>query len=201
MIFWALSITISIALLVITAAGKLSEPWLAYAHMSVAAVACIAFAIVAVRDTSKLADNRASRSAVAASSARFMSYVWAWGALALLISYSTGIVEWHEWFHFFLAFAIAGAAAMFFAKLLQRDAEVGKDDETILKVSRYLGYAQLFGMLAVMIGLIIDGKMTRFLVPRHGDWAANNIFFFGALALAIISAYSLRVSANKTEEA
>ncbi len=50
-----------------------------------------------------------------------------------------------------------------------------------------------------MIGLIIDGKMTRFLVPRHGDWAANNIFFGGALALAVISAYALKASASKDE--
>ena len=55
--------------------------------------------------------------------------------------------------------------------------------------------------LVVMVGLLIDGKMTRFLVPRHGDWAANNIFFFGALALAVISAYALKTSAPKDQEA
>jgi hypothetical protein len=48
-------------------------------------------------------------------------------------------------------------------------------------------------MIAVVVGLLIDGKMTRFLVPRYGDWAANNIFFFGALAIGAISAYALKV--------
>lgn len=197
MILWMTSIAISIALLVLTAAAKLSDPNMAYAHMFIAALMSVFFALTAISDTRKLVNSDASRSAVSASSARYMGYVWVWGALALLISYGFGIVEWHEWWHFFLAFAIAGAAALFFAKLLQRDAEQGKDDETILKVSRYLGYVQFFGMLAVMLGLIIDGKMTRFLVPRHGDWAANNIFFFGALALAAISAYALKVRSGK----
>lgn len=199
MIMWMTSIAISVALLVLSAAAKLTDPRMAYLHMFVAAAMAVFFALTAIRDTRKLVEADASRSAVSASSARFMGYVWAWGALALLISYGFGIVEWHEWWHFFLAFAGAGVAALFFANLLQRDANQGKVDETILKVSRYLAYVQFFGMLAVMLGLIIDGKMTRFLVPRHGDWAANNIFFFGALALAAISAYALKVSGDKKE--
>jgi hypothetical protein len=201
MVFWMLSIAISVAFLVISAAAKASDLRMAYVHMFVAGLVCVVFALVAIRDTRKLVDDGASRAEISASSARYMSFIWIWGALALLISYGFGVVEWHEWWHFFLAFAVAGAAAMFFAMLLQRDADAGKTDETILKISRYIGYFQFFGMLAVMIGLVIDGKMTRFLVPRHGDWAANNIFFFGALALAAISAYALKVSGDKNTAA
>lgn len=197
MILWMTTITVSVALLVLSAGAKLGDPRMAYVHMFVAAAVAIFFALIAIRDTRKIVEANGSRPAIAASSARYMGYVWAWGALALLISYGFGIVEWNEWLHFFLAFAIAGAAALFFANLLQRDANQGKVDETILNVSRYLGYIQLFGMLAVMIGLLVDGKMTRFLIPRHGDWAANNIFFFGALAIAAISAYGLKVSSGK----
>jgi hypothetical protein len=45
-----------------------------------------------------------------------------------------------------------------------------------------------------VLGLLIDGKMTRFLIPRYTDWAANNVFFFGALAVAAISANALRAN-------
>jgi hypothetical protein len=121
-----------------------------------------------------------------------MGYVWAWGALGLVISYGSGVVSWREWLTFFVAFAILAAASLFFSMLLQRDADQGKEDEALLKVGRYLAWAQLFGMVAVVVGLLIDGKMTRFLVPRYGDWAANNIFFFGALAIGAISAYALK---------
>lgn len=194
MVFWMMSIAVSVALLVMTAAAKLTNPSMAYAHMLVAAAVCIMFALLAIRDTGRLVEAGGSRPAVSARSARYMGYVWAWGALGLIISYGTGIVEWHEWWHFFLAFVVCGAAALFFANLLQRDADQGKTDETILKVARYLAWFQFIGMIIVMLGLVIDGKMTRFLVPRYGDWAANNIFFFGALALCAISAYALKVS-------
>lgn len=199
MAFWILSISISVALLVWTAAAKATNPDMAYAHMAIAAISAICFALFAVRDTRRTVDAGASRSAISANSAWSMGYVWVWGTLGLLITYASGAAAWHEWLHFFLAFAVAGAAALFFANLLQRDANAGKEDDAILKISRYLAYAQLFGMFVVMIGLIIDGKMTRFLVPRHGDWAANNIFFGGALALAVISAYALKASASKDE--
>jgi hypothetical protein len=66
---------------------------------------------------------------------------------------------------------------------------------TMLRWARFLAILQLVGMIVVMLGLLIDGKMVRFLNPRHTDWAANNIFFFGALALAVISGYGLK--ANK----
>lgn len=189
-----LSIAISLSLLVLTAGAKAGDPRMAYAHMFIAAAVCLSFALIAIRDTGRLVDNGASRAAVSASAARHMGFVWAWGALGLLISYGFGVVDWHEWWHFFLAFAVAGGAALFFATLLQRDADAGKTDEAILKVSRYLAYIQLFGMVVVVLGLLIDGKMTRFLVPRHGDWAANNIFFFGAVAIGAISAYAIKVS-------
>lgn len=199
MIFWLLSIPLSVALLVWAAAEKPGNPDMAYVHLAIACLSAICFALVAIRGTGKLVEANASRPAVSASSAWYMGYVWAWGTLGLLATYASGVAAWHEWLSFFAAFAVAGAAALFFANLLQKDANAGKTDDAILKVSRYLAYAQLFGMFLVMIGLLIDGKMTRFLVPRHGDWAANNIFFFGALALAVISAHALKVSAAKDE--
>jgi hypothetical protein len=46
----------------------------------------------------------------------------------------------------------------------------------------------------VVVGLIVDGKMTRFKTPRFTDWAANNIFFCGAFAVAVICAYALKTT-------
>lgn len=193
MIFWMSSIAVSVALLVITAAMKLATPSMAYVHMAIAAGMAIVFALVAIRETRALVEGGASRPAIAAETARFMGYVWAWGALGLVISYGTGIVAWREWITFFVALVILAAASLFFSKLLKRDADQGKEDEAILKIGRYLAWGQLAGMVLVVVGFLIDGKMTRFLEPRHGDWAANNIFFFGAIAIGAISAYALQV--------
>jgi hypothetical protein len=59
--------------------------------------------------------------------------------------------------------------------------------------------SQLAGMILVVVGLLIDGKMVRFLDPRYTDWAANNVFFFGALALAAISGHALKQQGHRTD--
>jgi len=102
------------------------------------------------------------------------------------------VLVWKEWWHFVLAFAVAAGLSFYFASTLKKDALAGKEDETMLKLARYLAMVQLAGMVITMVGLIIDGKMVRFLTLRFTDWAANNVFFFGALGIALISAYALR---------
>ncbi|MEE8310044.1 MAG: hypothetical protein V3R34_06600 [Hyphomicrobium sp.] len=76
-----------------------------------------------------------------------------------------------------------------------RTSEIGDACELILEgwVKPRVLCVQLrvvVGMLITMIGLVIDDKMPR--DPQEPDWAANNIFFFGAAALALISANALR---------
>jgi hypothetical protein len=61
----------------------------------------------------------------------------------------------------------------------------------MLKLARIVAIVHLAAMVITVVGLIVDGKMVRFLNPRHQDWAAQNIFFFGAIALAAISWHTL----------
>ncbi len=189
---WMLGISLGIAILVISAA--IGQPLL---HMAAAALISIVIALIAIRENHDLHAAGASTPKIAASTARHMGFVWVWGALSLLVTYFF-ILKWHEWFHFFLAFAVAGALCLFIASTLERDAVTGKEDPTMMKVARYLTIAQLVGMVITVIGLLVDGKMTRYLTPRFTDWAANNIFFFGAVALAALSANSLMTSKPKS---
>jgi hypothetical protein len=78
---------------------------------------------------------------------------------------------------------------MFFASMMSRDAAAGRQDYTLLNLARYLTIGQLAGMVIAMIGMVIDDKMPR--DPSEPDWAANAMFFFGAAALAAMSAYAL----------
>jgi hypothetical protein len=92
---------------------------------------------------------------------------------------------------------VLGAVSLFFAVTLKGGGAGHGGDETMLKLARYLAMAQLVGAAVVMVGLLVDGKMWRFKTAagqRAGweDWAANNIFFFGALALASISWLALQ---------
>lgn len=190
MVIWMLGIAASIAFLVLSAAGK--QP---YMHMIIAASVALLFALTAIAENRKLRAEGASEPLIASSTARHIGLVLIWGALGLFVTYAF-ILKWREWWHFFLALIAAAGLCLFFAATLRKDAEEGKDDPTMSKLGRYLGIIMTSGMFLTMIGLIVDGKMTRFLNPRHTDWAANNIFFFGAVAIAAIGINALIARRN-----
>ena len=149
----------------------------------------LVWAALAVRERTQLRSGAASRSRIAAASARNMGFVWMWGSLALVVTY-VFILQWREWWQFALAFGVAGALSIALSVLLDRDADAGRDDETMLKIARYLAIGQLVGVAAAVIGLIIDPD-KEFLWPNEGDWAANIIFLGGALTLAAITVHAL----------
>jgi len=194
MLVWAVSIALSVAALVLTAASRAGNIQMAYAHMALAAVIGLVFAAVAIRDCRVLLAAGAKYAEVAAANARSMGLVWTWGALVLALTYGTGVLVWREWWQFFVPLAIAAGVSLAFAATLRRDARRGTEDKGILKLGRNLAAIQLVGMVVAMIGLLADGKMTRFLNIRYTDWAANNVFFFGALAIALISGFALRMN-------
>ena len=195
MIIWPIAIGISVALLVITATGKGAGLNLAYAHMFVAAAMSLIFALVAIREMRNVHTTSGSRSALSALACRYSGLVYAWGALALAVTYGTKLLIWREWLSFLIAFMVAAGLCLFLSATFDKDRLAGREDNAMLKISRYLAMVQLVGMLAVIAGLLIDGKMTRFMSPaKYGDWAANNVFFFGAIAIAAISLVALQTN-------
>jgi hypothetical protein len=187
------AIATSVVALVLTAAMKANAPVLAYVHFAVAALTAAVCVAIAVYDTNRLIAAKASPSALAASNAGHLGMVWVWGAIALLVTYGTQVLTWKEWMTFFLAFFLAAGLCLFFSATLKKDASEGKVDASMLNIARTLTMVQMVSMGVVVIGLLVDGKMTRFLTPRFSDWAANNIFFAGAVAVAAICAYALKV--------
>jgi hypothetical protein len=115
-----------------------------------------------------------------------MGLVWGWAMLALFATYAF-VLQWREWWHFVLAFTLLAGVCLWLAVALRKDARSNAEDDTLLTLARIVTIIHLGAGVITMLGLIIDGKMVRFLVPRHQDWAAQNIFFFGAFALAAIS--------------
>lgn len=159
------------------------------ALLAASALAGSIFALIAVRDRRGLEAAGASRSRIAATTARHMGFVWLWGAISIFVIYFF-ILTWHEWWQFFAAFAVVGVLCLGFAALLDRDADAGRDDETMLALARYMAIGQLAGMAIAVIGLAIDPD-KEFLWPADGDWAANIIFLMGALALLAITVHAL----------
>jgi hypothetical protein len=157
-------------------------------HMAVTAVVCVVFTLLAVWERHRVVAAGGSEPALASTTANSMALVWAWAALSMLFTYRF-VLSWHEWWQYVLAGGAVAGLCLFFASMMSKDAAAGRQDETLLNIARYLTIGQLVGMVVAMIGMIVDDKMPR--DPAEPDWAANAIFFFGAAALAAISAYAL----------
>lgn len=184
MIIWMIVLTISVCALIFSAAlGDASI------HMTMTGLVSLAMALLAIRENMQLRAAGASRSTISASTARYMGLVWLWGALSLVVTYMF-ILVWPEWWQFFLAFAAAGVLCLLMATAIERDEQAGRKDETILSLTRYMAYGQLLGMVITIAGLWIDPD-KHFGDVAFPDWAANNVFMFGAVALAAITTHAL----------
>lgn len=157
-------------------------------HMAVTAVVCLIFILLAVWERRRVVAAGGGEPALASTTANSMALVWAWAALSMLFTYRF-VLSWHEWWQYVLAGGAVAGLCLFFASMMSKDATAGRQDNTLLSIARYLTIGQLVGMAIAMIGMIIDKKMPR--DPSEPDWAANAIFFFGAAALAAISANAL----------
>ena len=187
LIIWMSTLTVSTALLVLSAAKHAAS-----LHMVVSGVVALVVALAAVQECRTMRAQGESDASIASTNARSMGLVWTWGAVALFSTYNF-VLTWREWFPFFMAFVTAAGLCLFFSATLKKDEASGQYDPIMKKIGRYLPIGQVAGMVAVMIGLIVDGKLMRFAKARPGweDWAANNIFFFGAMALTAIGAHAL----------
>jgi hypothetical protein len=179
-------LAIAVCATILTAASK--QPML---QMPACGVVCLAIAVMAIRDHQRLKAGGAPTSAVASSTARYLGLVWAWGALAILITYVLILgIKWPEWWQFSLGFAFAAVLSIAFSNMLDRDRAAGRADQTLVKAGRLLVQVQIVGMVVGLISLFVDSKFPR--DPHHADWAGCNILFFGAVAIAVISLDALR---------
>lgn len=170
---------------VVYAAGA-SEP---LGLLAAAAIVNLLLVAVGVSERRALRAAGAARSLLESATARTMGLIWLWGAAGLVLIYNLAM-SWREWTHFSAAFAAAGVICLGFSALLAKDAAQGREDATLLRLGRYFAIAQLVGMVATLIGLAVDPDKEILYATDH-DWAGNGIFLFGAVALALVSAYAL----------
>lgn len=164
-------------------------------HMGLTALVCLGYAGLAIWRRQRLVASGAGEPALAGTTANAMALVWAWAALALLLTYTLALY-WIEWWQYVLGAGVIAVLCLGFASMMSRDAKASREDATLLKLARYMTIGQLVGMVAAMIGLVIDDKMPR--DQQQPDWAASTIFFFGAAALAVISLHALRTTPART---
>lgn len=190
---WIVTLTIGLAAILWSAANVAPE-----LHTLACALVAAAVAGAAIIDNRGLYGRDPSKHKIAASTATYMGLIWTWGAIGLFLTYVPlfDILRWKEWLVFTLAFAGVAGLCLAFARVIASDEKRNSQDRTMLNLAQYLSVGQLVGMGIAALGLVIDGKFPVS-VKKHiewQDWAANNIFFFGALALAAITANALYMS-------
>jgi hypothetical protein len=199
MVIWMIVLTVSVSAIIISAAAGLPT-----IHAFVAGIVAVSMALLSLKEQTTISAEGGDERLMAASSARYMGLVWAWAALSIFVCYFPyfNIIRWPEWLPFALVCAAVAGLCLFFGMTLNAEAEKGSDDDTMTNLAYYLNVGQFAGMLVAMVGLALDGKFPAKVNANPGwqDWAANNTFFFGALALAVISGYALFVANRKRKE-
>ncbi len=182
---WMISLTLSLCTIILAAGANM--PGL---HMAASGAVSLIFSVLAIREHNALVAAGANKFTIGGSTARHIGLVWAWGALGIFVTYFLILEQrWPEWPGFFTGFILAGAGCLLFAGMLDRDAQEGSKDQSVMKFGRTLVALQLAGVVVGVVSLLVDGKFPR--DASHADWAACNIFFFGALAIIAISLNAL----------
>lgn len=185
-IIWMIILTVSVCAIILSAA--IGDP---QTLMAMTGIVSFALALIAIGEHRHLKAANATRGALSASIARHMGLIWAWGALGLLVSYGLILSEtWPSWVIYFGFTGATASACLLFAATFDRDEKLGRKDDAMLKLGRYLMMTQMAGMLTTLIAIAIDPN-KQLLTTTQPDWIANNIFVAGAIALTAICAYAL----------
>jgi MFS family permease len=134
MVLWMTTISVSVALLVVTAAMGLSMPTLALVYFLIAGMVSSVMAILALREAREMAESGATRGLVAAGLTRHMGLLWAWAALVTAITYGTGILSWSPWWQYFLSFMVFSGLCLFVSKVITEDQLAGRPDDKMQRV-------------------------------------------------------------------
>jgi len=195
MVLWIASIAVSVSLLVVSAATGSNDPQMALVHMSIAALVALVFALISIRDTRELIVARSSSVRILAMATRHMGFIWCWGALALAVTYGTGILQWSAWWQFFLLYFTAAGLCLFTSATLKNDDQKQIEDPKLIRFGHVLATFQLFGMVAVIAALgFMSAGAWGWGGTGQQSWAALQIMMFGALGLSAICAYTLKSS-------
>jgi hypothetical protein len=133
--------------------------------------------------------------------ARLMALGYIWGAAALFAVYGFSGLRWQHAWQYGLAMTIIAAGIILYVHDLGR-AGSARRSQRALDIGLQLTIAQALGALFGLGFLLASGKLAGI----KGDWAANQIFLNGGVAVAVLSAiaaytqYRLRLPAFPTRE-
>jgi hypothetical protein len=136
-----------------------------------------------------VAERPGGEQAALAINGRLLAIVYLWGALAMQGLYLTPLtgLRWQHGWQYVAAMALVAASAWTFARLVvvADPAERRK----MVSLALPLAVVHAFGGAMGLMFLVVSGKMSTV----RPDWAANQVFFWGATAVTVVAAIGLRV--------
>ena len=157
-------------------------PWL-----SVTAAALFAALLLA----SGLNLNRAWRDAAgddpafaARENARLLALAYAWGGVAMFSAYTFSSLRWYHAYQYGAAMLLLALIAAAYSLVLGRKPAADGKGSTALTAGTVLVGLQAVAALAGVIFLVASGKIAS----GRSDWLANQVFLFGGLMIAGLSA-------------
>lgn len=127
---------------------------------------------------------------------RLMAISYAWGGFAMQALYTTPLtgLKWQHGWQYAAIMALLSVGAFLFARLLEDQRPVMRRWLLAMAVPLAIGHALMAA--GGLVFLAASGK----LLLRKSDWAANQVFLFGALTIMILAAVTLRTHARLTRQ-
>lgn len=182
---WLVLALVASVMLMIAGAGR-NLPLLTGAAAAVFAAAVVAVGFGMNRPLWRLAADRIAGNAAlvaALRNARLMALAWGWGAAAMAGVYTLGGLRWYHAWQYGSGMALLGAIALGYGVVIGR-AEAPATKRRLLLSGLQLTFLQGVASAAGVLYLIVAGKLVTF----RPDWAANQIFVAGGIAIAALSA-------------
>ena len=162
------------------------------ANAGIASVSALAVTVLAlfaaVRDKNAglaLARSEGAEAAdpLRASLSDLLALVYAWGGLAMAVTYQVSGLKWQHGWQYGLGMLLIGTGIALYARRL-RKIPVGPSKDAARSRAVRLVMVQGVAALLGLLWLVFSGKLAT---PKD-DWAANIIFLAGGAAVAGISA-------------
>jgi hypothetical protein len=181
------------ALLTITAiviAARLTNPSLAIAAGAMFAGVAIFAGWRLNRPLADLPADRVTKEAAqvaARRNARLLATCYGWGGMAMLAAYYLSALHWQHAWQYGVGMLLIATAVYAYNAALADPSSPARQPHWLIAVQR-LTMAQGFAAAVGVLILIVSGKLTA----GKGDWIANLVFVAGGVAIAALSALSVR---------
>jgi hypothetical protein len=180
MVIWIVAIGISLGMMLMTAAADMNAM-----HLMLATLITSCIAACGVRDVFKSEEDNGCATGRAAILTRYIGVMWAWSAVAILITYDL-VLQWDGWYAAFLFLSIGSAGSLFISSILRREAKTSEGDVRLVGLVNVMARAQ-FVIACLVLGMLFAGGNFADQLGSASAWASINICISTAMGFAVLN--------------